>query len=348
MVVTWPKRIKDAGGVRSQFHHIIDIAPTILEATGIPAPAVVNGVPQKPIEGVSLAYTFDDAKAAGRRRTQYLEMFANRGLYHDGWMASVFHGRLPWATAEAALKFEDEKWELYHIDEDFSQANDLAARNPRKLRELQDLFWVEAGKYNVLPLDDRLIERLRLETGLPVLGQERTSFTYYPGAVRIPEPMAPDIKNKSHRILAEIEVTERGPDGVLVAQGGTSAGWALYVSAGRLTYTYNFFGSEITRIEAKEKLPAGAVAVRYEFAYDGGGRGKGGTGKLFVGDKLVAEGRIPHTAPAFFSAGDTFDLGIDAASVVDDRYADRKPFAFTGAIEKVVVELGDGSKPQNK
>jgi arylsulfatase len=261
-------------------------------------------------------------------------MFANRALYRDGWMASVFHGRAPWEFKPAS--FEKEKWELYHITEDFSQANDLAAKNPKKLRELQDLFLAEAGKYNVLPLDDRGLDRV-VRADRPEVGGDRTKYTYYPGAVRIPDSVAPDVKNRSFSITAEVTVSKDGADGVLVCMGGLPAGWSLYVKDGKPAFTYNYFIGEISTITGKEKLPSGATTVRYEFKYDGGGVGKGGAGKLFVNGKVVAEGRVEKTVPYGFSADETFDVGMDTGSPVADYKA---PFVFTGTIKKVVVELG--------
>jgi arylsulfatase len=334
MVITWPQRIKDGGGIRPQFHHCIDIAPTLLEAAGLRAPVMVNGVTQLPIEGVSMVYTFADAKAPSRRRTQYFEMFANRALYHDGWMASVFHGRVPWQFK--VRSFATEKWELYHVAEDFSQANDLASQKPAKLRELQDLFWVEAGKYHVLPLDDRSLNRIDRAVR-PQVGGKRTRYVYYPGAVRIPDSVAPDVKNRSFSITADLVVPKGGGDGVLVAMGGLPAGWSLYVKGGKPAFTYNYFIGATPTVVGKEKLPAGPVTFRYEFQYDGGGIGKGGTSHLFVNGRRVAKGRIARTVPFVFSLDETFDVGRDTGSAVADYQA---PFPFTGTIKKVVVELG--------
>ncbi|MEI6633040.1 MAG: arylsulfatase [Chlamydiota bacterium] len=336
LVVTWPRRIKDKGGLRGQFHHCIDIAPTILEAAGIPAPRTVNGAAQKPIEGVSMLYTFDDAKAKSRRGTQYFEMFGNRAIYKDGWIASTFHGKLPWLET-GAKDFDKDVWELYNLEEDYSQADDLSAKYPQKLRELQDLFWAEAAKYDVLPLDDRGVAA-RLAPGErpdPLAG--RTRFTFYPGAVRIPEWMAPNMKNTSHRISVDLTVPKGGADGVLVAQGGVSAGWALLVRDGKLTYTYNYFRVEQPTIESKEKLPEGDLSVRYEFVYDGGGYGRGGAGRLFINGKKVGEGRIERTVPVGFSGDETFDVGMDTGLPVGDYEA---PFPFAGAIRKVDISLG--------
>ena len=277
LVVSWPARIKDKGTLRTQFHHVIDVVPTLLEAAGVPEPVEVNGVWQKPIEGVSMVYSFDDPKAKGHRGTQYFEMFGNRALYHDGWIAVCRHGRLPWMN-QGSYDFADDKWELYNIDDDFSEAHDLAAKNPEKLRELQDMFWAEAAKYDVLPLDDRFAERgdpsLR-----PSLIEGRTHFTYFAGAERIPESSSPNIKNKSHIITAYVD---QPGDGVLVAAGGTVGGYTLFVKDGKPTYEYNWFGQQRYRVTSSEPLPAGKSTVRVEFKYDGGG---------------LVEGRHGHDVP---------------------------------------------------
>jgi len=343
LVVSWPARIKDKGTIRTQFHHVIDVVPTLLEAAGVPEPVEVNGVWQKPIEGVSMVYSFDDPKAKGQRGTQYFEMLGNRALYHDGWIAVCRHGRLPWMN-QGSYDFADDKWELYNIDDDFSEAHDLAAANPEKLRALQDMFWAEAAKYDVLPLDDRFAERgdpsLR-----PSLIEGRTHFTYFSGAERIPESSSPNIKNKSHIITAFVD---QPGDGVLVAAGGTVGGYTLFVKDGKPTYEYNWFGQQRYRVTSSEPLPPGKSTVRVEFKYDGGGLSKGGSVTLFLNDKKVAEGRVEQTIFARFSADETFDTGLDTGSPVSDQYA--SPFKFTGAINRIEVDiaptkfgaLGDG------
>ena len=255
LVISWPNRIKDKGSIRTQFHHAIDIVPTILESVGLEPPSSVNGVTQKPIEGVSMVYGFDDAKAEERRRVQYFEMFGNRAIYSNGWVACVRHGRLPWENA-GTYDFANDKWELYRIDGDFSEASDLAAREPDRLRELQDLFWVEAAKYQVLPLDDRFIERA--DPGMrPSLIAGRTDFTCYPGATRISESSSPNVKNRSHRITAYVDVPQSNGDGVLVAAGGIVAGYALYVKDGKPTYEYNWFSQQRYKVTSSEKLRTG-------------------------------------------------------------------------------------------
>jgi arylsulfatase len=334
-VVAWPDRIKDAGGIRTQFHHVIDIAPTILEAAHLPQPVEVNGVKQKPIEGVSMVYSFDDAKAAGTRHVQYFEMFGNRAVYKDGWIATARHGRLPWETMGASTgDFDQDVWALYNLADDFSEATDVSSRFPEKLKELQDAFWVEAKKYDVLPLDDRFAERgdpsLR-----PSLIAGRTDFAYYPGAARIPEPSAANTKNTSHTIVATIEVPPGGADGVLAAEGGAPGGYTLYVKGGKPVYEYNYFAHERYRITSAEPLSPGPAVVRLDFKYDGG-IGKGGTASLFVNDKKVGEGRIEKTCPGRFGA-ESFDVGMDAGSPVSEDY--QVPFAYAGKLKKVEIHI---------
>lgn len=336
MVISWPNRIKDAGGLRSQFHHCIDIVPTILEAVGIPEPSMVNGAPQKPIEGVSMLYTFDNPKGPSRRRTQYFEMMGNRALYDNGWIASCFHGRVPWEFSfTKSWSFDTEKWELYNLAEDFSQADNLADKYPDKLRALQDLFWAEAAKHNVLPLDDRGGDRVDT-ANWPVPGGDRNKFTFYPGAVRIPETSAPVTKNRSFVITAEVEIPQAGAEGVVTAIGGVVGGWSLYFKDGKPSFTYNYLTSARPSVTSAKKLGAGPASVRYEFAYDGGGMGKGGESKLFVNGQLTAQGRIERTVPLLFSCDETFDVGTDTGSPVGLYPTD---FAFTGKIKKVEIEL---------
>jgi hypothetical protein len=336
LVIAWPDRIKDAGGIRTQFHHVIDIAPTILEAAHLPHPVEVNGVKQKPIEGVSMMYSFDDPKAASPRHIQYFEMFGNRALYKDGWIATARHGRLPWQTMGASTgEFDQDKWELYNLAEDFSEANDLPAKYPQKVKELQNDFWVEAKKYDVLPLDDRFAERgdpsLR-----PSLIAGRTDFTYYSGATRIPEPSAANTKNSSHTITAAIEVPPGGGDGVLVAEGGSAGGYTLYIKDGKPVYEYNYFAHERYRVTGSETLSPGPTVIRVDFKYDGGGVGKGGIATLFINGKKVGEGRIEKTCPSRFGA-ESFDVDMDNGSPVSDAY--EAPFAYAGTIKKVKIKI---------
>ena len=336
LVIAWPDRIKDAGGMRTQFHHVIDISPTILEAAHLAQPVEVNGVKQKPIEGVSMAYSFDDPKATGTRRIQYFEMLGNRALYKDGWIATARHGRLPWVTMGGSTgDFDHDTWELYKLADDFSEANDVSAEYPQKLKELQDDFWVEAKKYDVLPLDDRFAERgdpsLR-----PSLIAGRADFSYYPGTV-IPEPSAANTKNKSHIITATIEVPRGGADGVLVAEGGAAGGYTLYIQHGKPVFEYNYMAHERYRVSSSEALATGPARVRVDFKYDGGGIGKGGTVSLFVNDQKVGEGRMDKSVPSRFGS-ETFDVGMDNGSPVSDSY--RPPFAYAGTIKKVEIHLG--------
>jgi arylsulfatase A-like enzyme len=338
MVVHWPKRIKAKGEVRSQFHHVIDIAPTVLEAAGLPEPKVVDSAKQAPIEGVSMLYTFDDPKAKSRRTTQYFEIFGNRSIYHDGWLAGTVH-RAAWELLPRK-PLADDKWELYDTRTDFSLANDLSAKNPAKLKELQDLFLKEAVKYNVLPLDDRTLERTNAKlVGRPDLIGDRTSLTLYPGMVGMTENVFLNLKNKSHKITADLEIPAGGASGVILAQAGRFGGWSLYLKDGKPAYTYNFLGMERFTVAANEEIAAGKAQIRFEFAYDGGGMGKGGVAKIFVNDTKVAEGRIDRTQAHFFSADETTDVGKDDATPVSDDYKERDN-SFTGKIQKVAVDLG--------
>lgn len=337
LAVSWPAKIKDKGGVRGQFHHVIDIAPTIYEAVGIEFPEIMNGVEQKPIEGVSMLYSFDDAKAPSHRRTQYFEMFINRAIYNDGWWAAS-RVNIPWVGDAKPADPDTAKWELYHLDEDFSQANDLASENPKKLRQLQDLWWTEAARYNVLPLDGRKTERLNAELqGRPTLTGGRTSFTYYPGMLALPAGSAPNLLNKSFSITADVEGDAAKSDGVIFAIGGGDGGYGLYVNDGCPVFVGNFLSQSRTRVESKEPLPVGKAEVRGEFTYDGGGMGKGGTMALYVNDKQVGEGRMEETQGITLGLGGTLDVGEDTGSPVDDAYT--PPFAFNGKIDKVTVDL---------
>jgi arylsulfatase len=336
LAIAWPKVIKDKGEVRSQFHHVIDIMPTILEATGLPAPNSINGVAQSPIEGVSMVYSFDDAEAPSTRRTQYFEMMGNRAIYNDGWMASTTPLEAPWVSVtKKSDPINDWNWELYNIAEDFSQSKNLADKYPEKLREMQLLFYGEARQYNVLPIDSEKVPRLDVALR-PSLTRGRDTFTYYDGMTRIPEGTAPDFKNKSHTITAEVEIVKGKSDGMLVTQGGRFGGWALYIMNGAPVYTYNVANLERYNVRGK-KLSPGKHTIRYEFNYDGGGPGKGGDGTLYVDDQKVAEGRIDRTMGFRISLDETFDIGADAGEPVSEDYS--VPFDFQGELEKVVVQL---------
>jgi arylsulfatase len=340
MVISWPARIKDKGGIRSQFSHVIDIVPTIYEATGITPPSMMDGVKQKPLEGTSLVYTFDNAKAPTRHTTQYFEMIGNRAIYKDGWMASTTPLRLPWVTLGPEVSPDDFKWELYNINEDFSQANNLAEKNPGKLKELQDAFDVEAKKYNVYPLDSSAAPRLN-PTIRPSLTRGRTEFTYYPGMIHIPEGSAPNFKNTSWVVAAEVTIPDNGASGVLATIGGRFGGWALLMEGSKpeFAYAYSNQPEHKFRIVSDQPIAAGNHVVRLDFKYDGGGIGRGATGTLFVDGKQVAQGQIPRTIPIRFSLDETFDVGEDTGTPVIEDYNDKMPFAFTGTLKKLVVIL---------
>jgi arylsulfatase A-like enzyme len=338
LIIHWPKGIAAKGEVRSQWHHVIDIAPTILEAAGLPEPRSVNGTPQTPIEGVSMVYTFANAKAQDRRKTQYFEIFGNRGVYQDGWLAHTVH-RAAWESKPRAPFLED-KWELYHVAEDFSSANDLAAQNPGKLKQLQQLFLKEAIANHALPLDDRLLERTNANlVGRPDLMGGRTSLTVYEGMIGMTENVFINVKNRSHNITADVEIPKGGANGVILAQAGRFGGWSLYLKDGKPMYAYNFLGLKTYKVAAAEALPAGNATIRYEFAYDGPGLGKGGTGTLLVNGKKVAEAKIDHTQGNFFSADEGADVGQDGETPVTDDYKDGDN-KFTGKIQKVVIDVG--------
>jgi arylsulfatase A-like enzyme len=349
MCMSWPQRIKAHGEIRSQFHHVIDIVPTILEAAGLQAPLVLNGTTQKPLDGVSMAYTFDDAKAPTRRITQYFEIAANRGIYQDGWIASTTPLRLPWVVSGVEPDPDDFPWELYNVAGDFSQSRNVAKDNPKKLADLQARFLIEAVKYNVLPLDSSFADRANPAIR-PNFNRGRTHYTYYPGMIRIPEASAPDIKSKSFRISADVEVPQGGADGVLVTQGGRFCGWGLLVLDGKPMFAYAFSNQDgtkypnqdkyKTRIAAANPLMPGKHTIVFDFAYDGGGIGKGGLGTLKVDGQKVAEGRIEVTQPLRFSLDESFDVGQDTGSPVIDEYDADMPFKFTGKLNKLDIDLG--------
>lgn len=319
-IVHWPRGIQARGEIRSQFHHVIDVAPTILEAAGLPQPTFVNGVQQRPIEGVSMAYSFNDPKAAERRQTQYFEMMGNRGIYHKGWTAVTRH-RTPWVTGQVQLAaFDDDVWELYDTSTDWTQAKDLAREHPQKLHELQRLWLIEATRYNVLPLDDRFAERANPEiAGRPQL-IKGTRQVLFGGMGRLSESSIVNFKNKSHAITAEVVVPPEGAEGVIVAQGGLTGGWSLYAREGKPKYCYNFYGVNLYTVAGTATIPAGTHQVRMEFAYDGGGLAKGGTVTLYVDGQRAGEGRVEQTEPMVFSADETCDVGFEAGSPVTDDY----------------------------
>jgi arylsulfatase len=307
-------------------------------------PTELNGVKQTPIEGTSFVYTFDDAKAPTRHKTQYFEMLCNRGIYHDGWIASTSPMRLPWAKVEpgaAGADPDDFKWELYNVAEDYSQAKDLAAQNPEKLKELQAIFDQEAKKYHVYPLDATFAERADVSIR-PSLTRGRTSFTYYPGTFRVPEGSAPDTKNRSFSITADVEIPNAGAEGVVITQGGRFGGWGMLLADGKPEFDYAFSNHKEHkyRVQSNEKLDPGKHTVKFDFQYEGPGYGKGGSGTLTVDGKEVAKGRIERTIPVRFSLDETLDVGMDTGTPVVEDYVAKMPFKFTGTINKVVVDLG--------
>jgi arylsulfatase len=331
LVVHWPQGIKAKGEIRSQFHHVIDIVPTILDACDIPEPKVVNGIVQKPIEGVSMVYSFEDQAAKGRRTTQYFELATNRAIYSDDWVACSRYG-YPWATAGRGMDFVNAPWELYHITDDFSQAIDLASKEPEKLKELQAKFLAEAQKYDVFPLDPRFSERL--DPKLRESGEPRTSWTYYGNSVWLPEPIGPQLFPRGHSITAEIEVPKGGADGVITCAGAFSAGWSLFLKDGKPVFRYTGFEISDITIAGTAAIPEGKVTLKTEFTPDGSKDGAG-TLKMFVNGKPAGEGKIKRT---FFRHGlEPFEVGRDSITPVSPDY--KTPFAFTGTVEKVTFEL---------
>ena len=342
-IVHWPKGIKGKGEVRSQFHHVIDVAPTVLEAAGLPAPRFVNGVQQHPIEGVSMAYSFNDRTAAERHETQYFEMFGNRGIYHKGWTAVTRH-KTPWLLiGETVPAFDDDVWELYDTTKDWSQAKNLAKDMPDKLHALQRLWLIEATRYNVLPIDDNVAARLNSDlAGRPVLIKGNSQILF--GSMgRLSENSVINVKNKSHAVTASIVVPKEGAEGVIIAQGGNIGGWALYAHGGKLKYCYNLLGIHQFYAESADKLPPGDHQVRMEFTYDGGGLGKGGIATLYVDGKKVGEGKVGATAAMVFSADDGCDVGVDTGSPVSPDYGSRGN-EFSGHIKGVQLAIAEDAK----
>jgi arylsulfatase A-like enzyme len=336
-IVRWPNGIKAGGEVRNQFCHVIDVCPTVLEAAGLPHPVTVNGVQQAPIEGTSMTYSFDDAEAVERHDLQYFEMFANRGIYHKGWSAVTKH-RTPWEMGAGALPaFDDDVWELYDGSKDWSQAVDLSAEMPEKLHELQRLWLIEATKYNVIPLDDRGVERFDADiAGRPQLVRGTTQMLFG-GMGRLSESSVLNIKNKSFSVTAEIEVPDGGAEGPIVAQGGRFGGWGLYAKDGRAAFVYNVLGLQLFAVEAEQPITAGTHQVRMEFDYDGGGLGKGGDVRLYYDGEQVAEGRVEGTHPLIFSADETTDVAYEAGTPVSSDHTRER---FNGGVKWVKIELG--------
>jgi arylsulfatase A-like enzyme len=342
-IVSWPNGFKAKGEIRSQFHHVIDIAPTVLEAAGIPEPVSVNGMQQDPIEGVSMLYSFDDAKGAERHETQYFEMFGNRGLYHKGWTAVTKH-RTPWAPMTAKVPaFDDDVWELYDTTKDWSQAKDLSKEMPEKLHELQRLWLIEATRYKVLPLDDRMLEKFNPDTaGRPVLIRGKTQLLFG-GMGRLSENCVLNIKNKSHAVTAEIVVPKEGAEGVIISQGANIGGWSLYAKGGKLKYCYNWGGFKHFFVEGSTPIPAGEHQVRMEFAYAGGGLGKGGKVTLYTDGNKVGEGEIGATLAMVFSADDGCDVGEDSGAPVSPDYGPQGN-AFNGQVKGVQLAIADAAE----
>jgi arylsulfatase len=339
-VVHWPNGFSARGELRSQFSHVIDVAATVLDAAGLPAPTFVHGVQQLPLHGKSMLPTFGDAAAPEYRETQYFEMFVNRGIYHKGWTACTRHS-IPWKPTEMPA-YDDDVWELYAPD-DWTQAHDLAAERPEQLAELQRLFLIEAARYGVLPLDDRRFERFNPEiAGRPQLIQGNSQLLFE-GMGRLSENSVLNVKNTSHAVSAQIEVPEGGGEGVLVAQGGAYAGWSLYLLEGRPVYCYNFLGLQRFKIAAEQPVPPGEHQVRMEFGYDGGGIGKGGDVKLYVDGEQVAEGRVEHSVPAVFSGDETTDLGLDSATPVSDDHSSAGS-RFTGRVRWVQIDIDEAAE----
>jgi len=336
MVIHWPNRIKAKGELRNQWHHVIDVVPTILEAAGLPQPRIVNGTPQRPIEGVSMVYTWDYPKAPDRHQIQYFEMFGNRGVYFDGWFAGTVHIK-PWGKVEN--RFPEDVWELYHVKEDFSMSTDLAKKHPDILAKLQEVFLGEAVKYKVLPLDDRRQELFNPKTaGRPDLMFGRKSLTLYEGMNGLLENDFINIKNTSFEIVADIETPDKPVNGVIVAQGGRFGGWSLYVKNGNPIFMYNYLGIDRYTTTASAKLPKGKATVKMDFAYDGSKPGAGGTATLYIDGKSVGSAKVEQTQFAVFSADETAGVGVDAETPVSEDY-DRASSTFTGKIDKVTITL---------
>jgi arylsulfatase A-like enzyme len=337
LIIDWPAGIKDKGGLRNQFAHVIDIAPTIYEACGITAPLELNGIQQKPIEGISLVYSFDSARAKGRRSTQYFELGVNRGLYNNGWMASALSFP-PWQAERGSFDPDKQKWELYNIDSDFTQANDLAAQYPDKLRQMQDLWWVEAAKYNVLPLDWRGSNpRMNAELmGRPSLIGKRKSVTYYEGTIGLPDAAAPQMLSKSWVITADVGLKDDKTTGMIITHGGMQAGYGLYMRDGKLFFVYNFLALQRYTIVSEQVLAKGKNTIKVEFIYDGGGLGKGGKFIVTGNGKKIGEQKVDRTVPVQFSIVEGLDVGQDSGSPIDWSY--KMPFKFSGKIEKVQID----------
>ena len=336
VIVHWPNGFEARGEVRSHFHHVIDVAATVLDAAGLPEPDFVNGLQQMPLHGVSMAYAFDDADAAEARETQYFEMFCNRGIYHKGWTAVTRHST-PWVFAAELPDLDDDVWELYDLNTDWTQARDVSAEQPAMLESLKRLWLIEAVKYNVLPLDDRRIERFNSDlAGRPVLVRGNSQILYG-GMGRLSENSVLNLKNKSHSVTAEVVVPDDGGSGVIISQGGMFAGWSLYLHEGRPKYCHNLAGLQHFYVEADSAVPAGEHQVRMEFAYEGGGLAKGGDVSLYVDGVKVGEGHVAATVPMLYSADETCDIGYSAGTPVSEDYTSATS-RFTGKVKWVQLD----------
>jgi arylsulfatase len=344
-IVHWPNGFAARGEIRTQFHHVIDVAATVLDAAGLPEPTFVHGVQQMPLHGVTMRGSFDDAGAAETHETQYFEMFVNRGIYHKGWTAVTRHST-PWLMTAELPPYDDDVWELYGPD-DWTQAHDLAKENPDELHELQRLFLIEAVKYNVLPLDDRRVERFNPDlAGRPALIHGNSQLLFG-GMGRLTENSVLNLKNKSHSVTAQVVVPQEGARGVIMAQGGAFGGWSLYAKdGGRPAYCYNLFGLQRFKVEGDAPIPAGEHQVRMEFAYDGGGLAKGGGVTLYVDGDKVGEGRVEGTEPMLFSGDETADVGSDTATPVSDDYGP-KDSEFTGRIRWIQLDIDEAAEDAN-
>ena len=338
-IVHWPNGFSAKGEVRDQFHHVVDVATTVLDAAGIPAPHTVNGVPQLPLHGVSMRYLFDDADAPERRETQYFEMFCNRGIYHKGWTAVTRHST-PWMFGAILPALDDDVWELYDTTVDWTQANDLATEHPEKLAELQRLFLIEAVKYNVLPLDDRRVERFNAEiAGRPTMAPGPSQLLFG-GMGRMTENTVVNLKNKSYSVTAQVTIPAGGASGVIISQGGAFGGWSLYLNDGVPAHCYNLLGLALAKAVGTDPVPAGEHQIRVEFTYDGDGLGKGGDTALYVDGEQVATARQEASIPMLFSADETLDLGLDTGSAVSDDYTPEES-VFTGTVQWVQLDQGN-------
>ena len=334
LIVHWPKGIRDKGKIRGQFHHSVDIVSTIFDAVGVDPPAEIGGYTQAPLEGVSMFYSFNDAMTPSRKQAQYFEMLGNRAIWYNGWKAVTYHGRLPWEN-KARWSFDEDKWELYNVEEDFSECNNLADKHPEKLRQLVELWWVEAGKYNVLPLDDRFSERV---VSRDQIDKEKKSYLFYPGTVRVPESSAPHFKNRSYRINAEVEIPEAGAEGPVCAIGGVGGGWSLYIKDKKLVYCYNYLGKYYYYLRSTENVPAGKVKLGFEFEKTGKEKfGAGGLARLYINGNKDGELEISRTVRFVYSMGESFDIGRDTGTAVTPEYERRAE--FTGTIRKVMIDL---------